>query len=162
MNDKVFLITGASSGIGAETARQAAKQGFKVVLAARRLPRLEALVEELGGRKRALAVQCDVTQWHDQQEMISQTIDNFGRIDTVLANAGIYYSGGGFSKGDPQRWKEMILVNVYGASLTVRASIAALKRSKGHVLLLGSAAGRRPIAGSLYGATKWARNRHGT
>ena len=156
MNKKVFLITGASSGIGAETARQAAQSGYRVVLAARRLSVLESLAEELGGPKRALAVQCDVTQWGDQQKMIVQAIDVFGQIDVILANSGIYYSQGGFSGGDPERWKEMILVNVYGASLTIRAGIAALRQSKGHILLLGSAAGRRAIAGSLYGATKWA------
>ena len=156
MTDKVFLITGASSGIGASVARLASQRGFRVVLAARRMQRLEQLAEELGGDDRALAVQCDVTQWSDQQEMIGQALDRFGQIDVILANAGIYYFGGGFTEGNPERWREMILTNVYGVGLTVRAGLVALKRSKGHILLLGSAAGRRPIAGSMYGATKWA------
>ena len=156
MTDKVFLITGASSGIGASVARLASKRGFRVVLAARRKQRLEQLAEELGGDDRALAVQCDVTQWSDQQEMVGQALDRFGQIDVILANAGIYHFGGGFTEGNPERWKEMILTNVYGVGLTVRAGLVALKRSKGHILLLGSAAGRRPIAGSMYGATKWA------
>lgn len=156
MTDKVFLITGASSGIGASVARLASQRGFRVVLAARRMQRLEQLAEELGGDDRALAVQCDVTQWSDQQEMIGKALDRFGQIDVILANAGIYYFGGGFTEGNPERWKEMILTNVYGVGLTVRAGLVALKRSKGHILLLGSAAGRRPIAGSMYGATKWA------
>ena len=156
MTDKVFLITGASSGIGASVARLASRRGFRVVLAARRMQRLEQLAEELGGDDRALAVQCDVTQWSDQQEMIGKALDRFGQIDVILANAGIYYFGGGFTEGNPERWKEMILTNVYGVGLTVRAGLVALKRSKGHILLLGSAAGRRPIAGSMYGATKWA------
>ncbi len=156
MEDKVFLITGASSGIGAATARSAAKRGYRTVLAARRAEILNELCEELGGPTRSLAVRCDVTQWEDQQEMIGQAIDRFGRIDVVLANAGVYYSGGGFADGNPERWKDMILTNVYGAGLTIRASLAALKISKGHILLLGSAAGRRPIPGSMYSATKWA------
>ena len=156
MTDKVFLITGASSGIGAATARQAARRGFRVVLAARRKHKLDQLVEELGGPERALAVQCDVTEWSDQQEMIGCTLDNYGQIDVILANAGVYRSVGGFVEGNPDHWKEMILTNVYGAGLTLRAGLVALKRSKGHILLLGSAAGRRPIAGSMYGATKWA------
>ena len=156
MTDKVFLITGASSGIGASVARLASQRGFRVVLAARRMQRLEQLAEELGGDDRALAVQCDVTQWSDQQEMIGKALDRFGQIDVILANAGIYYFGGGFTEGNPERWREMILTNVYGVGLTVRAGLVALKRSKGHILLLGSAAGRRPIAGSMYGATKWA------
>ena len=137
MEDKVFLITGASSGIGAATARSAAKRGYRTVLAARRAEILNELCEELGGPTRSLAVRCDVTQWEDQQEMIGQAIDRFGRIDVVLANAGVYYSGGGFADGNPERWKEMILTNVYGAGLTIRASLAALKISKGHILLLG-------------------------
>ena len=156
MNDRVFLITGASSGIGAAVAREAVKRGFRVVLAARRKDRLDQLSEELGGSERALAIKCDVTQWGDQQEMVGRTIENFGRIDVVLANAGIYHSGGGFTEGDPERWKEMIITNIYGIGLTVRAGLVALKKTKGHLLLLGSAAGRRPIAGSMYGATKWA------
>ncbi len=156
MDDRVFLITGASSGIGEATARAAAERGFRVVLAARRKNRLDQLCEELGGSERALAVQCDVTSWDDQQEMIGQTIDRFGRIDVVLANAGIYYSQGGFTEGNPERWKEMILTNVYGAGLTVRASLAALKKTQGHIMLLSSAAGRRPLPGSMYGVTKWA------
>ncbi len=155
-SEKVFLITGASSGIGAAVARLARTRGFKLVLAARRIDRLQDLVAELGGDKYALAVRCDVKQWHDQQEMIGQAIDRFGRVDIILANAGIYYTGGGFTAGDPQRWQDMILTNVYGVGLTARAGIVALKKSKGHLLLLGSAAGRRPIAGSMYGATKWA------
>ncbi len=156
MNDRVFLITGASSGIGAAVARSAVGYGFRVVLAARRKTRLDELVDELGGAERALAVQCDVTEWSDQQEMVGRALDSFGRIDVILANAGVYYSGGGFAEGSPDRWKQMILTNVYGAGLTARAGIAALKKSRGHLLLLGSAAGRRPIAGSMYGATKWA------
>ena len=156
MNDRVFLITGASSGIGAAVAREAVKRGFRVALAARRKDRLDQLSEELGGSDRALAIQCDVTQWGDQQEMVGRTIENFGRIDVILANAGIYHSGGGFTEGNPERWKEMIITNIYGIGLTVRAGLVALKKTKGHLLLLGSAAGRRPIAGSMYGATKWA------
>lgn len=156
MIDKVFLITGASSGIGEATARAAARQGFRTVLAARRKSRLDQLCDELGGATRALAVECDVTRWDQQQEMVGLAIDRFGRIDAVLANAGIYYSGGGFADGNPERWQEMIMTNILGAGLTVRATLAALKKTKGHILLLGSAAGRRPIAGSMYGATKWA------
>ncbi len=156
MNDKVFLITGASSGIGEATARAAAREGFRTVLAARRKTQLDRLCEQLGGKTRALAVKCDVTQWNDQQEMVGQAIDHFGQIDVVLANAGVYYSVGGFSEGNPEHWDKMVQTNILGAGLTVRATLAALKKSKGHILLLGSAAGRRPIAGSMYGATKWA------
>ena len=155
-NNRVFLITGASSGIGEAVAKAAVEQGFRVVLAARREAALTQLAEELGGLEYALPVKCDVTSWRDQQSMAARAVEHFGSIDVILANAGIYISGGGFSKGEPEHWKDMILTNVYGVGLTIRAGLAALRASKGHLLLLGSAAGRRPISGSMYGATKWA------
>src|SRR5512145_1052680 len=88
MPDPVFLITGASSGIGAATARHAARDGHRVVLAARSEDKVAALAEELGGPARALAVRCDVTEWEDQQRMVSEALGAFGRLDVVFANAG--------------------------------------------------------------------------
>ena len=157
MDTKIFLITGASSGIGAAVAKEAVKRGFRVGLASRRIEKLERLSRQLGGPETALPVKCDVSQWNDQQEMVGRCIDQFGRIDVILANAGVYFpSQGGFTQGNPEKWREMTLTNVYGAALTARAGLAALRKSRGHLLFLGSAAGRRPIAGSFYGATKWA------
>ena len=153
---RVFLITGASSGIGAATARAASEAGYRVVLASRSLGKLEALGEELGGPTRALAVRCDVTSREDQDEMAARAVEAFGRIDVALANAGGGSSGGGTAKGDPEEWSRMIETNVLGAILTARAVIDEVRRNRGHILLLGSAAGRRPIPGSIYGATKWA------
>ena len=156
MSDSVFLITGASSGIGAETARQAAAAGYRVALAARSRDRLEALVDELGGPERALAIECDVTDSDAQAAMAARVLAAFGRIDVVFANAGRGGSPGGFSGSDPAAWRDMILTNVYGVGLTLRHTLAALKESRGHLLLMGSAAGRGTIAGSMYGASKWA------
>lgn len=156
MNDRVFLITGASSGIGAATARAAAEQGFRLVLAARSEDKLRHLADQLGGPERALTVRCDVTSLADQQAMTEQALDRFGRIDVVFANAGISGSSGGFSGADPDRWRDMILTNVYGVGLTLRATLEALKASEGHLLLTGSVAGRRTLSGSMYSATKWA------
>lgn len=156
MNERVFLITGASSGIGAATARAAAEEGFRLVLAARSEDRLRHLADQLGRPERALTVRCDVTSLADQQAMTEQALERFGRIDVVFANAGISGSPGGFSGADPDRWRDMILTNVYGVGLTLRASLEALKASKGHLLLTGSVAGRRTLSGSMYSATKWA------
>ena len=152
---RVFLITGASTGIGAATARQAAEAGYRLVLAARSEDKLAALAEELGGDERALAVACDVTEWGDQQRMVETALGAYGRIDVAFANAGF---GGprGFQKGDPEEWKAMVLTNVYGAALTIRATMEPLKETRGHLLLTGSVAGRRALQGSLYSATKWA------
>jgi NADP-dependent 3-hydroxy acid dehydrogenase YdfG len=153
--DPVFLITGASSGIGEATARRAAEAGFRVVLAARRLDRLETLAEELGGDERALAVKCDVTEWADQEALAEKALSRFGRIDVAMANAG-FGAARGFLAETPEHWKAMVLTNVYGVALTVRATLPALKETHGHLVLMGSVAGRRALSGSLYAATKWA------
>ncbi|MDX1464146.1 MAG: SDR family oxidoreductase [Halomonas sp.] len=155
MKDRVLLITGASSGIGAATARAAARENFKLVLAARSREKLTALAEELG-QENVLAIGCDVTSLEEQQAMVEQALERFGRIDAVFANAGRGGSPGGFSGADHEAWREMILTNVYGVGLTLQATLPALRHSRGQVLLTGSAAGRATIPGSMYGATKWA------
>jgi NADP-dependent 3-hydroxy acid dehydrogenase YdfG len=153
--DRVLLITGASSGIGAATARRASTEGWRLILAARSDERLRELADELGGSQAALAVRCDVTDWDDQQRMVAAGLDAFGRIDAAFANAGF---GGprGFLNGSVEQWREMVLTNVYGAALTVRATIPALTTSRGHLLLTSSVAGRRVLPGSFYSVTKHA------
>ncbi|MHB8656461.1 MAG: SDR family oxidoreductase [Solirubrobacteraceae bacterium] len=155
MSDEVFLITGASSGIGAATARQASAAGYRLVLAARSEQRLHALAEELGGDERALALACDVTEWEQQEEMVRRALEHFGGLHVAFANAG-FGAARGFLNESPQHWRSMVLTNVYGAALTIRATLPALKQSSGHLLLTGSVAGRRALSGSLYSATKWA------
>ena len=154
-DDPVLLITGASTGIGAATARHAVEAGYRLVLSARSEEKLTALAEELGGADRAIAVPCDVTEWADQEALVGQALETFGRIDVAFANAGF---GGprGFTQGTPEEWKAMVLTNVYGAALTIRATHDALVETKGHLLLTSSLAGRRALPGSLYSATKFA------
>ena len=154
-DDPVFLITGASSGIGNATARQAARAGYRLVLAARSVDRLEALASELGGDERALAVPTDVTRWEDNEALVAAALARFGRLDVAWANAG-FGATRGWLNDTPEHWRAMVLTNVLGAAYTVRAAIPALKESVGHVLLTGSVAGRRAVPGSLYSATKWA------
>jgi NADP-dependent 3-hydroxy acid dehydrogenase YdfG len=155
MSDPVFLITGASSGIGAATARAAAEAGYRLVLAARSAERLTALAAVLGGEDRAVAVTCDVAEWDDQRAMAARALDRFGRLDVVFANAG-FGAKRGFLTESVEHWRAMVLTNVYGAALTIRATIEALKQSRGHLLLTGSVAGRKAQPASLYSATKWA------
>ena len=151
----VFLITGASTGIGAATARHAAQAGYRLVLAARSRDPLEELAAELGGSERALAIVCDVTEWEQQERMVAAALDAFGRLDVAFANAG-FGAPRGFLEDTPEHWREMVLTNVYGAALTIRATIPALKESRGHLLLTSSVAGRRVLPGSLYSCTKHA------
>ena len=155
MPDPVLLITGASTGIGAATARAAAEAGYRVVLSARSEDKLRDLASELGGDDRALAVRCDVTNYDDQSALVQRAIDTFGSVDAVFANAGF---GGprGFEKNEPDDMRDMVLTNVLGVAYTIRATMPALREARGHLILTSSVAGRRPLAGSLYSATKWA------
>lgn len=154
--DRVLLITGASSGIGAATARAASRAGYRVALAARSADKLTALQKELGGPDRALALTCDVQDMAQQEAMVKETLAAFGQIDAVFANAGRGGSPGGFSGADTEAWRDMIMTNIYGVGLTLQATLPALRESRGHLLLTGSAAGRVTIPGSMYSATKWA------
>jgi NADP-dependent 3-hydroxy acid dehydrogenase YdfG len=154
-DDPVLLITGASSGIGAATARAAA-DGHRLVLAARRLEDLEALAGELGGEERAIAVRCDVTEWDQVEAMVATALEEFGRVDRVFANAG-FGATRGFLEESVEHWRSMVLTNVYGVALTIRATLPhLLERGDGHFLVTSSVAGRRALPGSLYSATKWA------
>jgi NADP-dependent 3-hydroxy acid dehydrogenase YdfG len=155
MSDPVLLITGASTGIGAATARHAVEYGYRVALAARSDKKLVGLAERLGGAERALPLRCDVREWRDQEAAVASTLEAFGRLDVAFANAG-FGGARGFEQGDPDHWREMVLTNVLGVALTIKATLPALKDATGHLVLTSSVAGRRALLGSLYSATKWA------
>jgi len=153
-DSRTLLITGASTGIGAATARQAAAAGWNVALAARSEDKLQELTGELGDN--ALAQRCDVTEFADQERLAQATIERFGRIDAVFANAGTGGKPGGFSGAPPESWRMMVDVNILGVAYTLRAVLEHVKAARGHVIITGSVAGRRVLAGSMYAATKWA------
>lgn len=152
--DRVMLITGASSGIGAATARMAAERGFRLVVAARSQDKLKSLAAEIGDDK-CLAIACDVTDWNAQQAMVAKSLDRFGQIDVVFANAG-FGAKRGFLEETTEHWQSMVLTNVLGPALTLRATIPALREASGHFVVTGSVAGKIGREGSLYSATKWA------
>jgi NADP-dependent 3-hydroxy acid dehydrogenase YdfG len=154
-NNRVLLITGASTGIGRATAVQAVSEGWRVVLAARSVEKLAALEAELGA-DRALAVQCDVAEWAQQEAMVRKTIERFGRIDAVFANAG-FSKGSSFIDGEhqPDEWRDMVLTNLFGAAATARLTLPELVKTKGHFLVTGSVLGRVTSVRNLYAATKW-------
>ena len=154
-DEPVLVITGASTGIGAATARRAIEFGYRVVLAARSEDKLEALARELGGEK-AIAVRCDVASWHDQQAVVQTALERFGRMDAYFANAG-FGATRGFLEESVEHWKAMIDTNVLGCALSIRASLGHFKKhDHGHLILTSSIAGRRVLPGSLYSATKHA------
>jgi NADP-dependent 3-hydroxy acid dehydrogenase YdfG len=155
-DEPVLVITGASTGIGAATARRAVEFGYRVVLAARSEDKLTALADELGGEDKALATRCDVTDWDDQQALVATTLDRFGRLDAYFANAG-FGAKRGFLEETVEHWKSMIDTNVLGAALSIRASLPHFReQNRGHMVLTSSLAGRRALPGSLYSATKHA------
>jgi NADP-dependent 3-hydroxy acid dehydrogenase YdfG len=159
LHEQVALVTGASSGIGVAVARALAQRGVRVALAARRADRLQALADELmsDGRSDALALTCDVRNPDDVQAAVKQTLDRWGQLDILVANAGFGYRAP-LIEGDITRWKDMIDTNVYGLLLTLKYGVPPmLDRKRGHVIVTSSVAGRVPtLLGSAYCGTKFA------
>ncbi len=150
-----MIITGAGSGIGAATAR-AVSDRYRLILAGRRLEPLEELAASLGGPANAIAVRCDVTEWNQVEALAGAAIEAFGGIDAVFANAG-FGASRGFLEETPEHWRSMVLTNVLGPALTIRATLPhLLEKGDGHFLITSSVAGRRALPGSLYSATKFA------
>jgi NADP-dependent 3-hydroxy acid dehydrogenase YdfG len=153
----VFLVTGASGAIGAATARLAGAAGYRLVVAARRAAALAELAGELGGPAACLPVVADVTAWEDVRRLADETLRAFGRLDVAFLNAGITSHASFLAEVDAHaEWREMVLTNIYGVALTARTLLPHLVASRGHLVLTGSVAGRVPVPGSLYSATKWA------
>jgi NADP-dependent 3-hydroxy acid dehydrogenase YdfG len=150
-----MLITGASTGIGAATARHAVAAGWRVALGARSEDKLSELAGELG-EENAVAARCDVTEFSDVEAFVATALDRFGRLDAAFANAG-FGAARGFLKEDPDQWRRLVLTNVLGVAYTIRAVMPHFtERGEGHFVLTSSVAGRRSLPGSLYSATKWA------
>jgi NADP-dependent 3-hydroxy acid dehydrogenase YdfG len=158
MANGVFLITGASRGIGAATAVLAAEAGYRLVLTARHVDGLAEQAARLGGRDRVWVAKCDVTSWSDLESLVADVEDDWGSIDVVFANAGssVVTSFATDAGAPPPEWADMVLTNVCGPAYTAKAAMPALIRSAGHLVLTGSAAGRGVRPGNLYSATKWA------
>ena len=150
---KTIFITGASSGIGEATARAAAAAGWNVGLFARSEDELDRIAGEIGDK--ALALPGDATDFEAQSEAIAKTAETFGGIDAAFANAGRGMKKPGTVEGDLDDIRGMIDLNILGLLYTARAAIPELKKTRGTLVLTGSAAGRRHIDGSIYGATKW-------
>lgn len=158
LRGQVAIVTGASSGIGAATAELLLQQGMRVVLAARRVERLKALAERYTGKPgegEALSVECDVREPEQVQRLIKTTLDHWGQLDVLIANAGFGYRKQ-LVESDPQVWKDMIDTNVYGLLLTLKYGVAPmLERKRGHVIVMSSVAGVVATpGGSAYCGTK--------
>ena len=136
---KVVIITGASSGIGAATARLLAQLGCKLTLAARSADKLAALAAELGPQ--ALAIPTDLTVGSEVVAMVEQTLAHFGRVDVLFANAGIYIPGK-VAEGDPNAWANLMDVNVNGVLRCVHAVLPTMQAQRsGDILVTSSISG---------------------
>jgi NADP-dependent 3-hydroxy acid dehydrogenase YdfG len=162
----VALVTGASSGIGAATARRLAEHGASVALVARRKDRLEALVadiEQAGGT--ALAVAADITDRTQAEGVVQQAVERFGRLDTLVNNAGLMLLGPVVG-ADTEEWDRMIAINVQGLLYTTRAALPHLlqaaeegPRRVADIVNISSIAGRVAWSGyGVYNLTKFGVN----
>jgi len=151
----VALITGGGSGIGAAVARQLLAAGHRVAVTGRGEKRLRGFAEELGDPDGLLTFVGSAAEYADVQSAVDGTLKAFGRLDTVVANAG-FATHDTVADGDPAGWTEMVLTNVLGPALLIRASVDALKETRGRIVLVGSVAGFVNGPGNIYGATKWA------
>ena len=133
--------------------RAAVDAGWNVALVARSADKIEALAAGLG--ESALAIPGDVADFAAQQAAVNATVERFGGLDAAFANAGRGISRPGTEEGEPEEWRQVVDANIMGVLHTAKAVLPELRKSRGHLLLTGSAAGRRHIKGSIYGATKW-------
>jgi ribitol 2-dehydrogenase len=155
LTGKVVIITGASSGIGAATARLLADYGCKLTLAARSEDKLKGLATEL--KTDTLVIPTDVTIPSDIVTMVAQTIEKFGRIDVLFANAGIYIPGQ-VEEGDPEAWSNLLNVNVDGVFRCIHAVLPHMKAQQtGDILVTSSISGFIDIHWEpIYSASKHA------
>src|SRR3954453_17515401 len=158
IKDKVTIITGASSGLGAATARYLAARGATVVLGARRSARIEALADELkyAGAK-ALARTTDVTDRAQVKALVNAAVERFGRVDVMLNNAGLMQQSP-LERLKVDEWDNMVDINIKGVLYGIAAVLPHMQRQKaGHVINVSSVAGHKVTpAGVVYSATKHA------
>lgn len=159
LSDKIIVITGASSGLGEVTARWLASQGAKVVIGARRMDRIEAVVRDIqsaGGE--AIGVKMDITVRQDVENLVQTALKKFNRVDVIVNNSGIMPIAPLVAlKVD--EWDRMIDVNIKGLLYGVAAVLPAMQRQgQGHIINIASVAGIKVFApgGTVYSATKFA------
>jgi NADP-dependent 3-hydroxy acid dehydrogenase YdfG len=148
------LVTGGSTGLGLATARHLTAIGMGVTVTGRTQSTLDAAVAELkAAGADAVGVVADASEWEDNQRAVAAHVAHHGGRDVAVANAG-FTASGDLADGDPEQWRSMILTNVLGPALLVKACLPLLTAPGGQIVLVGSVAGRIIRPGSLYGATK--------
>ena len=153
IENKVIIITGASSGIGEATAKILAANGAKVALSARREDRLKKLVIEIGDN--AVYFKSDVSSAEDMKDLIAMTKDKFGRVDVLFANAGVM-PGSNMSELKTRDWMSMVNINIVGVLNSIAAVLPEFTAQKsGHIIVTSSVAGTKSVPGNaVYSGTK--------
>jgi|SRR6185369_1579852 len=156
----ITLITGGSTGIGAATAQLLLDAGHQVAVTGRDAGRLSAVAERLGAGDKLLILVSDATVDSDVQDAVDRTVERFGGLTNIVANAG-FSTHDTLANGDPARWRDMVLANVLAPALLIRAALPALTRTAEagelpRIVLLGSVAGVKNTPGNVYSMTKWA------
>jgi NADP-dependent 3-hydroxy acid dehydrogenase YdfG len=154
---RVALVTGASSGIGEATAWALARHGTRIVVAARRADRLEALADHIGRAGGQVMVQvADVTDEQQMRALVRRTQEQWGRLDILVNSAGLMLLGP-IAGADTDDWRRMISTNLLGLMYATHAALPLMRAQKsGHIINISSVAGRIARAGSgVYNATKW-------
>ncbi len=157
LKDKVALITGGTKGIGYGVAEAMMKMEMKVIITGRTEDAAKAAANQLNqlGTGKALGLVADVRDFDAQQSVVANAVETFGKLDIVIANAGIGHFGS-IEDLSPQQWKETIDVNLTGVFYSVKASIDALKASEGYLITIASLAGCNFFAkGAAYNASKF-------
>ena len=154
--DGIVLITGASSGFGEASARRFAKEGWKLILTARRNERLKALQEELGKETSVHITMLDVRDQDAVQTELSNLPGNFSEIDVLVNNAGLALGLEPAHESDISDWDTMVDTNIKGLMYCTRAVLSGMvARNQGHIINIGSIAGDWPYpGGNVYGASK--------
>ncbi len=146
VENKVIIITGASSGIGEETAKTLAANGAKVVLSARRKDRLKKLASEIG--ENAVYLKSDVADRDDMAALVKLAKERFGKVDAVFANAGIMPAGN-MSQLKVNDWEAMVEINIKGVLNTMAAVLPEFTAQKsGHIIVTSSMAGTKSVPGN--------------
>ena len=155
LKGKVAYITGGSKGIGYGVAEKLITAGMKVAISGRTLKKVENAAQYLGNSDQVLALESDVTRLVDEKDAVSKILDKWGQLDVVLANAGVGHFAAVDEMSEDQ-WHQMMNTNLNGVFHTLKASVEALKKSKGYYITLASLAGTNFFAtGAGYNATKY-------
>jgi NAD(P)-dependent dehydrogenase (short-subunit alcohol dehydrogenase family) len=160
LRGQTALITGGSKGIGYGVAEALVKEGANVTITARNESEVRAAADNLTsiGPGQALGLRCDVRDLAEQEQVVARTLERFGRLDVLVANAGVGRFGS-VAELTPEAWQEVIDTNLTGVFYSVKAALAPIVEAQGFIFTISSLAGKNPFAGgSAYNASKFGLN----